>query len=121
MVKIKKFLSVNRKYKATYIREIPMFNISSDDICDEAIPHKESTVCMMWLYDDDTLCELESIDPIEIGEEMKVDCPDVPIVNGCPVFDITKENKIVKLFREGRKNNFIFLAKIKYQIKMRYG
>lgn len=101
MAKCEKYLNKSRRYKATYIQEVRTFNICSDDMCDACTPYLESTYCMTWLDENRTICELESIYPIEIENDRNYRDMDLPMVEGLPVLQITCEERHVHIYLEG--------------------
>lgn len=108
MIKLIKFLNKNRIYDASYIQEVKTFNLLSKEMNDECIPYLDSTACMLWIDDKNVLCELESIYPVDVNEDRGFRKMQLEEISGLPVILVDNEDKVVKIFREG-KDVILFL------------
>lgn len=108
MIKVTGYSQEKAKYLIVYDKITRVLNIESSPMCDDCIPYRESTGCMVWLNNDNTLGEIECIFPVEIESTGGLMSQSVRRLNATPKLDISFEEKPIEVFFDGSQLLLIF-------------
>lgn len=103
MIKVTGYAQGEAEFSVVYNKSAKVLNIESRSMCDDCIPYRESTGCMIWLNNNSTLGEIECIFPAEIESIGSLISQNVKHLNATPKFNISYEEKPVEvLFNNSR-------------------
>lgn len=117
MIKITGFLHTNTSYTVVYYQLDSVLNIESSAMCDECIPWRESSECMVWLDMNGTVYEIECIFPKEAEALGDWHSYDVKSIHATPTCKVSCDEKSIEVFIDHTRLFIIFNKKKKADMK----
>ena len=108
MVRVKGYTKSRPHYTAEYASTVKTLNIVSTTMSDNCTAYKESTSCIIWLDENNSLGELECVYPEQVSQLVYGDCEHLPITRLTPVFEIIPEDRSMYIFLQEKHAILLF-------------